>query len=392
MNNIPINKPILLDGHDSNTLLQHEKHIKLMYQHSIIAFAGNVRLHDFMEARTRNNYSSILQALVVTKNGGSVAIESNMEEVVECMSELFNQNREYMKIFENLTDSQKALFIALIRPRKYVGDKIPIDGFGCDLITVALDFANNYEVIDHVNESDKESQMGFRASLFRDTRSNEYILGIAGTDAPSDLSETDWKDILTDASLTLMKLPKKQYDSMINFYFRVKQSQTFRKDTPLIVVGHSLGGYLAQLFGLTYPHIIKGLYTYQAPGAKKLWRGLSSLFESLNIKINEVDTDIKEHRKQAYSNLSKQNRQRAMNILQDKTFHIHTSGDSNAKNNQWIKGNFVQALGTKIPGYLYYINDKANNFHHPAFCVRALKKLYEAMLSINVKSQTTLGD
>ncbi len=293
-----------------------------------------------------------------------------------------------------------------MRPTNEIGDKIPVGGF-IGRESLALNFAKDYEVIDHINEKDRESRGGFRATLFRHINNKEYVLALAGTDAPSKevnvfgkkiklpiVKEIDYKDIAADGSLLFRKLPKFQYDSMINFYFRLKQNSYITKDTPLVVVGHSLGGYLAQLFALTYPHIIKGLYTYQAPGSKRLWRGLFTLLQSLHIKAQQTEINIKQHRKQAYINLSKSQRKEAMRIVENKTFHIHTDDDSNLENNWWIKSNVIQELGTKTPGYLYYINDKNNDFHHPARCVYALEKLSRLLDEIHdsAKKQMDLQD
>ena len=377
-NNQSINTPIMLDYIDSSNqsnLLQYETHIRLVYKYSIAAFAGNVKLKDFMQARRHfyNTYSTDIP-------------------------------KDTLKKF--LETERLLLQEALLRPTNEIGDKIPVGGF-IGRESLALNFAKDYEVIDHINEKDRESRGGFRATLFRHINNKEYVLALAGTDAPSKevnvfgkkiklpiVKEIDYKDIAADGSLLFRKLPKFQYDSMINFYFRLKQNSYITKDTPLVVVGHSLGGYLAQLFALTYPHIIKGLYTYQAPGSKRLWRGLFTLLQSLHIKAQQTEINIKQHRKQAYINLSKSHRQEAMNILKDKTFHIHTDNDSNLNNNQWILANFVQELGTKTPGYLYYINDKDNDFHHPAYCVRALEELSRLLDRIHdsAKKQMNLQD
>ena len=379
-NQIPNNQEIMLDSNAN--LLQYEKHIRLMYKYAILALAGNMKLGSFLK---------------------------NDDIDLEESGSLFHNNKIVINALKRLGTRQQSLFA--IVTVGYSGGKIPVGGLNLfkkdtkiqtqeidvdeKAMTIALNFAKHYEVIDHINENDRESKMGFRATLFRDIRNNEYVLGIAGTDFPSPNPLTvDWKDIGTDASLTLRKLPKKQYDSMINFYFTLKQNGKIAHNTPIVVVGHSLGGYLAQLFALTYPHITQGLYTYQAPGAKRLWRGIFSFLQSLNIKARDTQTDMREHRKQAYKNLSRANRQEAMNILKDKTFHIHTDKDSNLNNNQWILLNFVQELGTKTPGYLYYINDKDNDFHHPAHCVRALERLNRLLDGIHhgTKTQMNLQD
>lgn len=243
-NQIPNNQDIMLDS-DKN-LSQYETHIRLMYKYAVVALAGNVKLTDFMEARKRNDYTGVKKDLDIQEN----KIQCKIEEIATCLSLLDEYNKNML---QSLSDSQKMLFSALVRPNREIGDKIPVGGFGCILMALAIDFAKNYEVIDHINESNKESKMGFRATLFRDIRENKYILGIAGTDAPNfNPFKIDWKDIGTDVSLTLRKLPKKQYDSMINFYFTLKQSGKITDTTPIVVVGHSLGGCLAQRFALSF--------------------------------------------------------------------------------------------------------------------------------------------
>ena len=362
-NNQNTNISIMLDSENPSNLLHYEAHIKLMYKYAIVSFAGNVKLNDFMEARRQfyNTYS-------------------------------IGMPKDVLKDF--LETEKLLLQEALLRPKNEIGDKIPVGGF-IGQESLALDFAKDYEVIDHINEKDRESRGGFRATLFRDINNNEYVLALAGTDFVLN-RDFGFTDIATDGSLLFRKLPKFQYDSMINFYFRLKQNSYITKDMPLIVVGHSLGGYLAQLFALTYPHIIKGLYTYQAPGSKRLWRGLFTLLQSLHIKAKETETNIRQHRKQAYINLSNSHKKEAMRMVENKTFHIHTDNDSNLDNNWWFNVNFVQELGTKTPGYLYYINlgSGTKTDHHPNVCVNGLQRLYDLLdrMHQDTKSQMSLED
>lgn len=271
-NQIPNNQEIMLDSNAN--LLLYETHIRLMYRYAVLALAGNVKLTYFMEARKRNDYTDVKKDLEIQGN----KIQCKIEKIATCLSLLDEYNKS---ILQGLSDSQKMLFLALVRSNKDIGDKIPVGGLKIfhkipktqktyvdeKTMAIALNFAKHYEVIDHINEKDRESKGGFRSTLFRDVRNNEYILALAGTDAPNAPShdKIDWRDIGTDASLTLRKLPKKQYDSMINFYFTLKQSGKIAHNTPIVVVGHSLGGYLTQLFALSYPNIVNEVCTFNAP-------------------------------------------------------------------------------------------------------------------------------
>ncbi len=57
-----------------------------------------------------------------------------------------------------------------------------------------------------------------------------------------------------------------QYFDMLLFYEETLKPLLREKGIARInVIGHSLGGYLAQLFALSYPHSINEVYTYNAP-------------------------------------------------------------------------------------------------------------------------------
>ena len=179
-NQIPNNQDIMLDSNAN--LLQYEKHIRLMYRYAILALAGNVKLTDFMKARKRNDYTDVKKDLDIQGN----KIQCKIEKIATCLSLLDEYNKS---ILQGLSDSQKMLFLALVRSNKDIGDKIPVGGLRIfykipktqkidvdeKAMTIALNFAKNYEVIDHINENDRESKMGFRVTLFRDVSNNEYI-------------------------------------------------------------------------------------------------------------------------------------------------------------------------------------------------------------------------
>ena len=97
----------------------------------------------------------------------------------------------------------------------------------------------------------------------------EYIFVIRGSNDANDII-TDLKEYL-QVNLT----QKTNYFDMLLFYQDCIKQGYITETTPLIVVGHSLGGALAQLFALSFAtaesaNIIKGVYTYNAPGAKTL--------------------------------------------------------------------------------------------------------------------------
>ncbi|WP_442564448.1 lipase family protein, partial [Helicobacter pullorum] len=141
------------------------------------------------------------------------------------------------------------------------------------LSTRTKNFVNRFKLLHHTALESFFSQSGFSATLFYDTKATskdvEYIFVIRGSNDANDII-TDLKDIFASKSN-----PKEQYFDMLLFYQDCIKQGYITETTPLIVVGHSLGGALAQLFALSFAtaesaNIIKGVYTYNAPGAKTL--------------------------------------------------------------------------------------------------------------------------
>ncbi|WP_079750118.1 lipase family protein [Campylobacter coli] len=141
------------------------------------------------------------------------------------------------------------------------------------LSTRTKNFVNRFKLLHHTSLESFFSQSGFSATLFYDTKATskdaEYIFAIRGSNDANDII-TDLKDIFASKSN-----PKEQYFDMLLFYQDCIKQGYITETTPLIVVGHSLGGALAQLFALSFAtaesaNIIKGVYTYNAPGAKTL--------------------------------------------------------------------------------------------------------------------------
>ena len=134
-------------------------------------------------------------------------------------------------------------------------------------------FVNRFKLLHHTSLESFFSQSGFSATLFYDTKATskdlEYIFAIRGSNDANDII-TDLKDIFASKSN-----PKEQYFDMLLFYQDCIKQGYITETTPLIVVGHSLGGALAQLFALSFAtaenaNIIKEVYTFNAPGAKTL--------------------------------------------------------------------------------------------------------------------------
>ncbi|ECX4330645.1 DUF2974 domain-containing protein [Campylobacter jejuni] len=148
----------------------------------------------------------------------------------------------------------------------------------------AKQFFSCYDLLKHCSNTGS----GFSATLFGEKRKQidsktkeksytseygyiNYILAIRGTEMSS------FKDLfVADASLAIGSIPKAQYDDMLNFYETcIKDYPQIKEKDSLTITGHSLGGCLAQLFALSIcddrnRNNIKALYTYNAPGARKI--------------------------------------------------------------------------------------------------------------------------
>ena len=147
--------------------------------------------------------------------------------------------------------------------------------------TQVKNFFEKYELLDYYPKFDTKNNRqkeGFHACLFQDKESKEYTLAIRGSFDSADYT-TDFVNLLKDSTI-----PFEYLHAMILFYEScAKQYPEITKPKSLNIVGHSLGGCLAQIFALCFAKnpdvlatefnqdsIINEVYTFNAPGAKNL--------------------------------------------------------------------------------------------------------------------------
>lgn len=123
---------------------------------------------------------------------------------------------------------------------------------------------------------------------------------------------------------------------MCEFYNYLKQKYNIKQK--IILVGHSLDGYLAQYLARTHPDLIKEIYAFQAPGLKLSHENHSCTY---------------------------------------KNFYINTTHYLNLKYHKWWNFNFVQKLYQKdgVEIILYTKNIK----YHPSVYLYKLEEFFHYM-------------
>lgn len=127
-------------------------------------------------------------------------------------------------------------------------------------------FFEKYDLLKHC----PNTHSGFSATLFKDTKADskdsEYIFAIRGTEFKLEQIQDLLNDYYIGTNNSDMNRVIEQYFDMLLFYKETLKPLLQEKGIARInVIGHSLGGYLAQLFALSYPHSINEVYTYNAP-------------------------------------------------------------------------------------------------------------------------------
>lgn len=132
-----------------------------------------------------------------------------------------------------------------------------------------------------------KSSDGLQATLLKN-ENNGYVLIIKGTDGVF--------DVLNDLQLVFSKIPS-QVDSLIDFCDEELLNIIGTKQ--IKVIGHSLGGVLAQFFALAYPHNVRHIITFNFPGvfddniSSLLGGSLFGLFDNFSFFSNKAMSNIK---------------------------------------------------------------------------------------------------
>ncbi|WP_251821317.1 hypothetical protein, partial [Campylobacter jejuni] len=152
------------------------------------------------------------------------------------------------------------------------------DKFRYHLSPRTKNFVSRYEVIDHVKNTNIS---GYSHTVFKDTSKNDntYILAFRGT-------ETGGTQILKDAFFTdgciALGLGIPQVVSLMNYsneVLKIIREKHGNDDFKIDVVGHSLGGHLAQCFCIFgQKKYIQKLYTYNGAGIGGAVASLINIF------------------------------------------------------------------------------------------------------------------
>lgn len=139
-----------------------------------------------------------------------------------------------------------------------------------------------------VSQSGNPSGKGFYSVIFRNQSTDEFVLGIRGTDGDS----KDWSDFMSDVEIAAGTTPS-QFAAAKQAYEKAKGVASRLTDSgfKLYLTGHSLGGGLASLLSAS-----KGglpTVTFNAPGMKRAYVGgyiipLVGQFNLSYVKTNKM--------------------------------------------------------------------------------------------------------
>lgn len=130
-------------------------------------------------------------------------------------------------------------------------------------------FVNRYQIIDqHANDSS-----GFSATLLFDTATQQYTLALRSTEYknPSQGGDYDRDGFFgADGEINKYGFAFGQSSAMEEYYAGLKRSGRLPLNTPINVVGYSLGGNLALVFTELHPAEVNQTYVFNAAGIGQL--------------------------------------------------------------------------------------------------------------------------
>ena len=122
-----------------------------------------------------------------------------------------------------------------------------------------------------VRQNSPANFSGFAATLYQ--KGDEIVLAIRGTEVGVDKLRQMYYDVIVAdvAELGTNSIPKSQVTDMIKFIDELKDSSNLvSKNSKVTIVGHSLGGALAQIASKMYPGLFDKCYTFNSPSGKEL--------------------------------------------------------------------------------------------------------------------------
>jgi len=129
---------------------------------------------------------------------------------------------------------------------------------------------------------------GFSGTLFEridesGAGTGEFYLAVRGTE-PSIINPAD---LISDLLLSHYGFTPQSAD-LEGYYQNLVDDGTISADQNLTVVGHSLGGFLAQVFAANHSDIVGQTYTYNAPG---LGGVTAEVLDSLGLVESDINTE-----------------------------------------------------------------------------------------------------
>ena len=182
------------------------------------------------------------------------------KEIEVTFADILNLQLNGQEVLINQTTSNE--FLSSISNK--LDDTFNFDALKGDFSPLqAKKFFERYDLLKHCPNTDS----GFSATLFQERETKEYTLAIRGTEFKLEQIKDLINDYYIGTNNDNMNKVVEQYFDMLLFYEETLKPLMQEKGiTKINITGHSLGGYLTQLFALSYPHIINEVYTFNAPG------------------------------------------------------------------------------------------------------------------------------